>query len=68
MSVLRRILGSDNDHPKPKGPFPEPESYDKESCGPKPERPGLTASGTVIGQLVARAPRAVLVIQCFELR
>lgn len=33
--------------PKPKGPFPEPESYDNASCGPKPERPGVVEIGTL---------------------
>src|SRR5438309_5309978 len=33
--------------PIPKTPFPAPESYDRESCGPKPEREALTATGTV---------------------
>src|SRR5262249_28451572 len=33
--------------PKPKGPLPDPESYFRLSCGPKPERPGLDASGTL---------------------
>lgn len=30
---------SERFQPKPNGPFPEPESYESESCGPKPERP-----------------------------
>jgi hypothetical protein len=34
--------------PNPNGPLPAPESYDSESWGPKPERPGLVAMGTVI--------------------
>src|SRR5438876_11331349 len=42
------MAGSDRLHPKPKVPLPDPESYASESCGPKPERPGLVASGTVI--------------------
>lgn len=48
LSVLRVMAGSDRLHPKPNGPLPEPESYDSESCGPKPKRPGLVAIGTVI--------------------
>ncbi len=32
---------------RPKGPLPAPESYERLSSGPKPERPGLTAMGTV---------------------
>src|SRR5215472_14523286 len=46
LSVLRVMAGTDKLHPKPKGPLPAPESYDNESCGPKPERPGLVAIGT----------------------
>src|SRR5260370_15874652 len=34
-------------HPKPKGPLPAPESYERLNCGPNPERPGLAAIGTV---------------------
>jgi hypothetical protein len=41
------IDGSDRLQPNPKIPFPEPESYDSASCGPNPERPGLTAIGTL---------------------
>jgi hypothetical protein len=40
--------GSESDHPKPKGPLPDPESYESESCGPNPERPGLVGIGTAI--------------------
>src|SRR5438094_4088381 len=42
------MAGTERLHPKPKGPLPEPESYDSESWGPKPDRPGLVAIGTVI--------------------
>src|SRR5437763_5898186 len=48
LSVLRVIEGSERCQPKPNGPSPAPESYESESCGPKPERPGLVAIGTVI--------------------
>src|SRR6266699_6980111 len=48
LSVLRVMAGMERAHPKPKGPLPEPESYESESCGPKPERPGLVARGTVM--------------------
>src|SRR3954463_15910168 len=37
------MAGNDSPQPKPNGPLPTPESYDRESCGPKPERPGLVA-------------------------
>src|SRR5215468_6553930 len=40
--------GSERLQPKPNGPLPAPESYESASCGPKPERPGLTARGTDI--------------------
>src|SRR5690349_14776734 len=33
--------------PKPKGPFPAPESYERLSWGPKPARPGPVAMGTL---------------------
>src|SRR5713226_3414029 len=46
-SVFRVIEGSARLQPKPNGPFPEPESYDRDSCGPKPERPGEVKIGTV---------------------
>src|SRR5206468_1533511 len=46
--VLRVIDGSERLQPKPNGPLPAPESCESESCGPKPERPGLVAIGTVI--------------------
>src|SRR5438067_515085 len=48
LSVLRVIDGSERLQPKPKGPFPAPESYESESCGPNPDRPGLVAIGTLI--------------------
>ena len=48
LSVLRTIEGNDRLQPKPNGPFPEPESYDSESCGPNPDRPGLVPIGTDI--------------------
>src|SRR5207248_2855965 len=48
LSVLRVMVGSARFQPKPKGPLPAPESYDSASCGPKPERPGLVAIGTVM--------------------
>src|SRR5215468_12036535 len=43
--------GSERLQPKPNGPLPAPESYESASCGPKPERPGLTARGTDIEPL-----------------
>ena len=46
LSVLRVIEGRERLQPNPNGPLPAPESYDSESCGPKPERPGLVAIGT----------------------
>src|SRR6266567_535012 len=42
------MVGKERVHPKPKGPLPEPESYESDNCGPKPERPGLVAIGTLI--------------------
>src|SRR5215204_5616206 len=39
--------GRERLHPKPNGPFPDPESYESERDGPKPERPGLVNIGTV---------------------
>src|SRR5262249_30368441 len=48
LSVFRVIAGSERLQPKPNGPLPAPESYESESCGPKPERPGLVAIGTLI--------------------
>src|ERR1700722_4707247 len=38
--------GRDTLHPKPKGPLPAPELYDKLNDGVKPERPGLSGRGT----------------------
>src|SRR6476619_2456477 len=38
--------GRERLQPKPNGPLPAPESYERESCGPKPDRPGLVAIGT----------------------
>ena len=40
------IVGIERLHPRPNGPLPDPESYESESCGPNPERPGLAGSGT----------------------
>src|SRR6059058_4812446 len=48
LSVLRVMVGSARCHPKPKAPLPAPESYESDNCGPKPERPGLVAMGTVM--------------------
>jgi hypothetical protein len=48
LSVFRVIEGSDKVQPNPNGQLPAPESYERESCGPNPERPGLVATGTVI--------------------
>lgn len=48
LSVFRMIEGSERLQPKPNGPLPAPESYDRDSCGPKPERPGLAMTGTAI--------------------
>ena len=39
--------GNDRVQPKPKGPFPAPESYETASCGPNSERPGLVRIGRV---------------------
>ena len=39
--------GSERLQPKPKGPLPDPESYESESCGLKPERPGVVKIGTL---------------------
>src|SRR6266849_6102102 len=47
LSVLRVMDGSASDQPKPNGPLPTPESYERDSWGPNPERPGLVAIGTV---------------------
>src|SRR3954451_13896268 len=41
------MLESDSCQPKPNGPLPKPESYAKLSFGPKPERPGGVATGTL---------------------
>ncbi|OEU61971.1 MAG: hypothetical protein BBJ57_05765 [Desulfobacterales bacterium PC51MH44] len=41
------VDGSEGLQPKPKGPLLEPESYERESCGPKPERPGDVTIGTL---------------------
>src|SRR5690349_11315714 len=48
LSVLRVIDGRDRLQPKPNAPLPAPESYERESCGPNPDRPGLVAIGTDI--------------------
>src|SRR5438045_6405852 len=48
LSVLRVIEASAKFQPKPNTPFPAPESYEMDNCGPKPERPGLVAIGTDI--------------------
>jgi hypothetical protein len=45
---LRVIEGSDRLQPKPNGPLPAPESYERVNCGLNPERPGLVAMGTVM--------------------
>src|SRR5262245_30776917 len=47
-SVFRVMDGRDKLQPKPYGTLPAAESYERASCGPKPERPGLVAIGTVI--------------------
>jgi hypothetical protein len=44
---MRAMDGKESLQPRPKGPFPEPESYGRESGGPNPEWPGLVAIGTV---------------------
>src|SRR5580693_4821154 len=41
------MAGTPRCQPKPKGPLPLPESYARLNAGPKPERPGLMATGTV---------------------
>lgn len=48
LSVLRVMEGSERFQPRPKDPLPEPESYDRDSCGPNPPRPGDVAMGTDI--------------------
>src|SRR6266404_7974607 len=48
LSVLRVIAGSERLQPKPNAPLPDPESYESDNCGPKPDRPGLVAIGTDI--------------------
>src|SRR5437899_906644 len=48
LSVFRVMAGGVRLQPKPNGPLPAPESYESESCGPKPDRPGLVAMGTFI--------------------
>jgi hypothetical protein len=48
LSVLRVIEGRDGVQPTPNGQLPAPESWESDSCGPKPERAGLVAMGTVI--------------------
>jgi hypothetical protein len=50
--------GSDRLQPNPKGPLTAPESYDSESCGPKPERDGDVKTGTVIGHGIGSKFRA----------
>src|SRR5215207_9693576 len=42
------MAGIEKLQPNPNGPLPEPESYERESWGPKPERPGLVAIGTLM--------------------
>ena len=59
--VLRTMDGSERLQPKSKGPLPDPESYDSESCGPKPERPGVVKIGT-LRELVAVTGLEYLVI------
>src|SRR5580698_9527967 len=39
------MVGIARPQPNPKGPLPAPESYERLSSGPKPERPGLAAMG-----------------------
>src|SRR5258706_13125925 len=46
LSVLRVMEGRERFQPNPKALLPAPESYESNSCGPKPERLGLVASGT----------------------
>src|SRR5580704_4743449 len=58
LSVLRVTDGSDRLQPNPKGPLTAPESYDSESCGPKPERDGDVKTGTVIGHGIGSKFRA----------
>ena len=45
--VFLVIEGRERVHPKPNGPFPDPESYVSESDGPNPDRPGLVKIGTL---------------------
>src|SRR5262245_1253462 len=47
LSVFREMTGTDKLQPNPNGPLPAPESYASDNWGPKPERPGLVAIGTV---------------------
>src|SRR4051812_21949395 len=44
--------------PRPNGPLPEPESYESDSCGPNPDRPG----GVAIGRVSAPVPVAGLAV------
>src|SRR5207244_11761958 len=48
LSVVQVKAGSVRGQPKPNAPLPAPEAHERESCGPKPERPGLVAMGTVM--------------------
>src|SRR4051812_18708766 len=42
------MLGKARLQPKPNTPLPAPESYESVRLGPKPERPGVVAIGTLI--------------------
>ena len=46
--AARVICGSERPQPNPKNPLRAPESYESESCGLNPDRPGLVAMGTLI--------------------
>src|ERR1700747_860509 len=48
LSVLRVIEGMDRFQPNPKEPLPAPESYQRDNCGPNPERPGDVAIARLI--------------------
>ena len=43
--VRRETAGIERPHPSPNGPLPDPELYERDSAGWKPERPGETKTG-----------------------
>jgi len=46
LAVWRGMEGSARGHPQPPGPWPAPESYERESGGPNPDLPGRVVIGT----------------------